>query len=118
MEQVEDNLRTFDDDNNFTDADRDLLFKAMAMFKQQMQVPCTACRYCTDDCPMGINIPEFLKYYNKYKVDGDMGLKQQLEKVESISTPLDCLSCGSCSSHCPQGIDIPSIMTEMGEKFY
>lgn len=47
-----------------------------------------------------------------------MGLKQQLEKVESISTPLDCLSCGSCSSHCPQGIDIPSIMTEMGEKFY
>ena len=118
MEQVEDNLRTFDDDNNFADADRDLLFRAMEMFKSQMQVPCTACRYCTDDCPMGINIPEFLKLYNKYKVDGDFGLKDLLAKVESISPPSECLNCGSCAGHCPQSIDIPSIMTEMGEKFY
>ncbi|MBQ9586019.1 MAG: aldo/keto reductase [Muribaculaceae bacterium] len=118
MEQVEDNLRTFDDDNNFTEADRDLLFRAMEMFKSQMQVPCTACRYCTDDCPMGINIPEFLKLYNKYKIDGDFGLKDLLAKVESISPPSECLNCGSCASHCPQSIDIPSIMTEMGEKFY
>ena len=67
---------------------------------------------------MGINIPEFLKLYNKYKVDGDFGLKDLLAKVESISPPSECLNCGSCASHCPQNIDIPSIMTEMGEKFY
>ena len=118
MEQVEDNLRTFDDDNNFTVADRDLLFMAMELFKAKMQVPCTACRYCCDDCPMGINIPEFLKLYNKYKVDGDFGLKDLLAKVETTSPPSECLNCGSCAGHCPQSIDIPSIMTEMGEKFY
>ena len=118
MEQVEDNLRTFDDDQDFTSADRDLLFQAMDMFKDQMQVPCTACRYCCDDCPMGINIPEYLRLYNKYKVDGDWGLKPQLDAVESTSPPSECLSCGSCTGHCPQSIDIPTIMTEMGEKFF
>ena len=118
MEQVEDNLRTFDDDLDFTTADRDLLFHAMDMFKDQMQVPCTACRYCCDDCPMGINIPEYLRLYNKYKVDGDWGLKPQLDAVESTSPPSECLSCGSCTGHCPQSIDIPTIMTEMGEKFF
>lgn len=119
MEQVEDNLRTFDDDNsNFTNVERDLLFKAMEMFRNQMQVPCTACRYCCDDCPMGINIPEFLKLYNKFKVDGDWGLKDLLGKVESDGNPSDCIGCGTCESRCPQGIEIPSIMSQMIEKFY
>ena len=118
MEQVEDNIRTFEDDSAFTDSDRDLLFRAMEMFKEQMQVPCTACRYCCDDCPMGINIPEYIRLYNKYKVDGDWGLKDLLSKVESTSPPSDCLSCGSCAGHCPQSIDIPTIMNELGEKFF
>ena len=113
---MQDNIQTFSSDAPLSQPELEALDRVRAGLHNM--IPCTACRYCTDDCPMGINIPEFLKYYNKYKVDGDMGLKQQLEKVESISTPLDCLSCGSCSSHCPQGIDIPSIMTEMGEKFY
>ncbi len=118
MEQVQDNLATFSDDYEFTHEDRDVLFKACAAFKRQVQVPCTACRYCCDECPMGINIPEFLKVYNKFKVDGTNGIKAKLDAIDSMSTPADCLTCGECLRHCPQGIRIPEIMTDLNERFY
>ncbi len=120
MEQVEDNLATFNDDTEFTQADRDLLLKACEMFHDHVKIPCTACCYCCDGCPMWINIPEFLKVYNNYKVDAewDDTIKAKLAKVDSQGTPADCLACGACTSHCPQRIDIPSIMSEMNEKFY
>ena len=43
----------------------ELLFKAREMFKDQIQVPCTACRYCCDECPAKIDIPKVLSVYNE-----------------------------------------------------
>jgi len=118
MEQVKENLQTFNEDLIFTEQDRDLLFKACELFRNQVRVPCTACRYCCDDCPMGINIPEYLKVYNKFKVDGPFGIKAKLDEVESDGNPSDCIGCGACESRCPQGIGVPDIMRELIDKFY
>ncbi len=114
MDQIIDNVGTFRDDTPFTEADRATLMEACALFHNQLQVPCTACRYCCDDCPMGINIPEFLKVYNDYKVSGGMALGRA-SQVESKGTPEDCIGCGTCTGHCPQNIQIPDIMAEMAE---
>lgn len=112
MEQIEDNVATFSDDTPFTEEDRKILFKACEMFKGQVQVPCTECRYCTPDCPVGINIPEVLKVYNSYKVNGK-GALRRLEKIDSKGKVQDCIGCGACAGHCPQGISIPEIMAEL-----
>ena len=49
-----------------------------------------------------VNIPEFLKVYNRYKVDGPRGIKEAIAAVQSEGTPADCIACGSCTGHCPQ----------------
>lgn len=63
---------------------------------------------------MNINIPELLKVYNAYKVDGPNALGR-LKDIESDGKPADCIGCGACTKHCPQSIPIPDLMKELGE---
>jgi hypothetical protein len=112
MDQIMDNIGTFSSPEIFTPEDEKILFEACDLFKKQLQVPCTACRYCCDDCPMQINIPEFLKVYNDYKVNGRGALKA-MENIETEGKPADCIGCGSCTGHCPQSIQVPDIMAEL-----
>ncbi len=114
MEQMNDNLGTFADDDGLSEEDMALLMKACDLFHSQLQVPCTACRYCTDGCPAQINIPEFLKLYNSYKVDGRWAL-HGWKDIATEGTPMDCVGCGACTGHCPQNIDTPKIMSELAE---
>ena len=112
MDQLLNNLETFDKEEAFTDEDKETLFKAGRALRNDLYVPCTACRYCTDNCPMGINIPEYLKFLNAYKIEGKWGL-QGIDKVDSEGAPADCIACGACMGHCPQGIEIPKFMSEL-----
>lgn len=114
MEQIIDNVATFSSKEEFSKNDEEVLFKACDMFRSQVRVPCTECRYCTPECPMNISIPEFLKVYNAYKVDGPNALGR-LKDIESDGKPADCIGCGACTKHCPQSIPIPDLMKELAE---
>lgn len=115
LEQIVDNVATFSDETPLSEDDLKLLMEACDLFHTQLQVPCTACRYCTPDCPMEINIPEFLKIYNDFKVNGPRALSRAKD-VASSGTPSDCIGCGSCTTHCPQSIAIPEIMSQLAEE--
>lgn len=112
IDQLEDNLCTFADADGLSDQDVAHLLAAGEQFRKQICVPCTECRYCTPECPMGINIPVYLKIYNAYKVNG-AGALNGLGRVESDGKPADCVACGACMGHCPQDIRIPVIMAEL-----
>ena len=114
LEQIEDNVSTFGEEQELSTNDMELLMRACDQFRSQIQIPCTACRYCCSGCPMEINIPDYLKIYNDYKVSGEWALAG-LSGVQSKGKPADCISCGACSSHCPQSIKIPELMTELAE---
>ena len=114
LEQIQDNVATFSDDQPLSQADTELLMEACEKFRSQIQIPCTACRYCCSGCPKEINIPEYLKIYNDYKVTGAWALSR-LPGVQSKGTPADCVACGACASHCPQSIQIPELMAELAE---
>lgn len=116
MEQIEDNVRTFSvPDPGLTDSDKALLDEACAMFRAYIHIPCTACRYCTADCPQQINIPEFISVYNKFKVNGTWGIKSDLAAIVTEGRPADCIACGACMGHCPQAIQIPDHMASIAE---
>jgi predicted aldo/keto reductase-like oxidoreductase len=110
--QVQDNVKTFQDLSPLNDEDKSLLFEAASLFRKNLMVPCTACGYCLDSCPSEINIPAFLNVYNEIKTEGPW----MIEKVKSISTKgsfEDCISCQECLHHCPQKIDSSIIMMEL-----
>lgn len=113
LDQIKDNVATFNDSAVLSEADADLLMEVAEKYHKYLVVPCTSCRYCCDTCPSEIDIPEFLKVYNRLKVDGAWGIAQAIGAVSSKGKPADCIACGACTSHCPQNIDVPSIMKEL-----
>ncbi len=114
MDQIIDNVNTYIDDRALTDEEEALLFKACDIFHGELVVPCTGCRYCTEGCPVQINIPEVLKVYNRYKLQGAWVLND-MSKVDTQGQPTDCIGCGACTGHCPQNIAVPDIMAELKE---
>lgn len=114
LEQIRDNVATYQEPEGLSAEDTATLMKACEAFKKQVSVPCTACRYCCDGCPVNINIPAYLSIYNSYKTDGPWALNG-LKDVDSEGKPADCIACGACTGHCPQSIDVPGIMKELKE---
>ena len=114
MEQVEDNLKTFNDGRALTKEQSDFLIDIAHKFKEGFSVPCTACRYCTPNCPQQLDIPAMLKVYNDYKYERrwDRGA---FKDYDADKLPSNCVGCGTCTEHCPQKIDIPSYMTKLAK---
>lgn len=114
LAQAEDNLSTFNEGKALDDSETELLLDVCERFKQQVSVPCTGCRYCVDDCPMGIPIPDMMELYNKFKLNGRRAVRA-LEKFDASAR--DCIGCGVCASLCPQRIAIPDVMSELREAY-
>jgi len=76
-------------------------------------LPCTACRYCTEHCPKGLDIPTLLAVYNDLKFAPSTNSAMIIEMGEADKQPSNCISCGKCTKMCPQKIDIPSAMKEL-----
>ena len=114
LDQIKDNIETFNDESKLSKEDIDILFKACKIFHEDIYIPCTACRYCTPDCPSEINIPEYLKLLNDYKVEG-MDCFIDREEIKSVGTPDMCIQCYSCMGHCPQNIKIPEHLEELAK---
>ncbi len=117
--QMEDNISTMKDFKKLDENEMDAIGCALDAYKSYNAVPCTACRYCQDGCPMSIRIPDVIAALNQAKVYG-LGQKARgmYEKaLEGAGDPAECISCGQCSSVCPQHLDIPEIMREAAEKF-
>ena len=114
MEQIVDNVNTFSNSEPLNDEQEALLLEVCRDYRKQVTVACTACRYCTDGCPMEIDIPKMMEIMNNYKINGPRALSA-LNQVEEGKRPADCIGCGACTSHCPQSIDIPAVMAELAE---
>ena len=107
LEQITDNINTFSTFNPVNMKEKDALYViAKSMLSA---VPCTACRYCTDGCPAGLDIPNLIKAYNHREYEG----LSRVKKMEEDKKPTACIACRACEGHCPQSIKIADIMAEM-----
>ncbi len=113
--QVEDNLRTFREENPLSDEERNVLLDIAENLKKG--VPCTACRYCCDGCPMELDIPYLLQCYNDYKFATTMTPSMRIDALPEDKRPSACIGCGQCMHACPQGIDVPSALAELAEMY-
>ena len=113
MAQMVDNVATFSGGEPLSEEEVALLARVADALHQG--VPCTGCRYCCDGCPMGLDIPMLLKYYNDAKFQPSMNLGIAIEALPEDKRPSACVGCGQCAQVCPQGIDIPGAMQDFAE---
>ncbi len=111
MDQLEDNLRTFDQADPLTETERVTLFEIAEGLKRG--VPCTGCRYCCAGCPMGLDIPYLLQCYNDFKYSMSFTSSMRLDGLDPDKRPEACIGCGQCAHACPQGIDVPAALAEL-----
>ena len=111
LEQVKDNIRIFDARNPLSDEETARILETAESLKSG--VPCTACRYCCDGCPAGLDIPTLLKAYNDLSYGFSFSPMMFLESLPEEQRPAACLECGQCNSVCPQGIDVPKAFAEL-----
>ena len=114
-EQMADNVRTFESDRPLSEAEEDALMDAVAPLRSR--VPCTACRYCCDGCPMELDIPMLIAAYNDLSLGFNFTPVMRLEALPEDKLPSACLACGACAEICPQGIPIPDILAELSERY-
>lgn len=105
MEQMKDNVKTFDERKPLTEEETEMLFEIAEGIKNS--IPCTACRYCCEGCPKGLDIPMLLSTYNEIRFSQNLTVKMRLDALPKEKMPDACIGCGKCAKVCPQKIDIP-----------
>lgn len=109
--QMVDNVRTF---SSSKPLNSDELAKVFAIADgMKNAVPCTACRYCCDGCPMGLNIPMLLSVYSDIRFSPSVNTAMLIDALPDEKKPSACIACGKCTKICPQGIDIPKMLAEL-----
>lgn len=102
------------------EAELEALRQAAAVINQATAVPCTACRYCEADCPMGIRIPSYFALYNaakRFPADLWKFRPSYHELTGQGGDPGNCIDCLSCEKHCPQHIKIATELKHVQELF-
>ena len=111
LEQIKENVETFAAPDPLNEEEKALLAEVADIMLDL--VPCTGCRYCTEGCPVGLEIPKIIAAYNGVK-NGDFMSIYDPDKVPDMD-PRRCVGCGACSRICPQGIEVPAIMDKLPE---
>lgn len=113
MAQVEDNIKTFSTDLPLSGEEHNTLLDLAEGMKKS--VPCTGCRYCTDGCPMGLDIPELISVFNDMNFSKSSNTAMRVEFLTDDKKPSACISCGRCTEICPQKIDVPATLKRLDE---
>lgn len=119
VEQVNDNVSFMKDFVPLNEEEQEAIRKAQSVFNKIKDVPCTACRYCTEGCPKNIPIPDIFSIRNKQLYFGriEESKEEYNKNIPESSRASDCISCGQCEKVCPQKIDIINQMKKCAEVF-
>lgn len=112
LAQLNDNIGYMQDFKPLTDEENALCMRVRDIINHEIEIPCTACHYCTDGCPAAIPIPEYFTHYNQ---------KGDSEGYESLAASggkaSACVACGQCESHCPQHLPVTALLQRVAAKY-
>lgn len=116
MEQVEDNLKTFEKFTPLTDRESETIDKVVALINSRVQNGCTGCGYCMP-CPAGVDIPRNFRCWNTYHMYRNYNVvKNGWEKFLSEEQKAkNCIKCGKCEKVCPQKLNIREDLVKVQE---
>lgn len=108
VEQMADNLSYMRDFKPLNEEEQRIIQEAQRILGSSSTIPCTACHYCTEGCPMGIPIPDIFTAVNKQLGNGQMAEARDkyAEVTAGAGKASDCVQCGQCEGACPQHLPI------------
>ena len=116
MAQVLDNTATMTAMEPLNSGERDMRLKAVEIIRSHIEIPCTACSYCTEGCPMGIPIPGYFSLYNQARQGrGSFSAYEKLSEGAGLASA--CVGCGQCEGVCPQHLPIRENLKKIAEYF-
>ncbi len=121
QEQLLDNTSYMQAFEPLTTKEQIIVEKVIEIIQGATAIPCTACRYCTDDCPKHIAIPTYFSLYNMQKLTNSTGSSLQhlyyYNYTHEYGKASDCIECKKCERLCPQHIEITNCLKDVAQMF-
>ncbi|MBE6993233.1 MAG: 4Fe-4S dicluster domain-containing protein [Ruminococcaceae bacterium] len=114
-DQMVDNTSYMEHFQPLSDEEYKTIDKVVGILRSVPTIPCTACKYCVDGCPMQINIPSIFSAYNTLLVYGNERGAKSSYKMATNDRGLAsaCVHCLQCEAQCPQQINITERLHEI-----
>ena len=117
FEQLRQNIATYETEKPLNGAEWNMLLGVAQKMTEKDTLPCTACRYCTTNCPMELDIPMIIDLYNEFNYSGGGFVPPMvIRSLPEDKRPAACIGCRACESVCPQNIKISEMMSDFTEK--
>ena len=103
--QIEENTDLFLSSGPLSDEEMKAVDEVRDITLRHGAIACTACRYCTEVCPVGMPVPEIFSLMNSGKEEG-------YGRITEKTKAGDCLHCGKCEAACPQHLPVRRYLDE------
>lgn len=114
MSQIKENIEVVSNalPNTLSKDEKNIIRNVRNKYIDLLKVKCTGCGYCLP-CPVNIDIPSALKYFNEYHMISRLGAKARHALYAAVRTSdgnphwaSSCINCGQCEENCPQHLPI------------
>jgi predicted aldo/keto reductase-like oxidoreductase len=117
MKHMLENTETFDKFEPLTVSEHAVIEKALDMLSKIPTIPCTACKYCEENCPEKIGVPRIFGVYNTYLTYKNLDGNRRRYGLLAGGRASQCIDCGTCEEHCPQNLPIRKLLKKVVEDF-
>lgn len=119
IEQMRDNISYMKDFKPLNEEEQKIIREAQRIMGHSSTIPCTACHYCVDGCPMRIKIPDVFTAMNRQLGDGRIENARELYRKATSDGGMasDCIACRQCENACPQHLPITDHLKQAVKMF-